>query len=217
MNHSDYVYRVNKLSRNKDKPATLMSRDELILLHMDLAVGMAYKFKGYNCDYDDLVSVASVGLIEAADTYATGEHHFRKVAYFKIKTELCKYVLANNGSVSLPNSKYTSSMFFGDNQPEDVYHLIIKGAKNKTKPGLSDENEYMAYNGFKSIDTRMDLEKLELALNGLDKNARAFIENKYFTDEPLTAKELGAKIGVHAKSMGHIGKRAIHKLQEIML
>lgn len=188
-------------------------RDNLITQYTPLARSMAFNFKGYKVDIDDLISSAMEGLIKSTNAYDEKRGSFPFFASYYIKRELCKHVMANNWIMRIPDSNYARGAFFGNKEsPDDVKDVISEarggyaGDVYVIDPECNSNFEY-------EVDTHIDAMKIHDVLSKLDKNARAFIEGKFFTDEPLTNRELAANLGVNHKSIGHIGARAINRLR----
>ncbi|MFE7763883.1 sigma-70 family RNA polymerase sigma factor [Streptomyces sp. NPDC057438] len=101
--HLDALLRAISDQRPGPQPAAL--RDQVIRLLVPLARRVARRFQGHGEDFDDLVQVASLGLVKAVDGYDPARGHaFLSYAIPTITGELRRHLRDRTCAVRLPRS-----------------------------------------------------------------------------------------------------------------
>lgn len=94
-------------------------RDRLVLSHLKLAMKLASGFRKYQHDFDELMSVAITGLLDAVGKYKLGTKgddnraaRFSTYASYHVKAALHSFVLANHGPARLGTTSQSKRAFF---------------------------------------------------------------------------------------------------------
>jgi len=91
----------------------LGARDALIRAHMSLAVALAHRYKGYGVDPGDLVGVANIGLVRAAESFDPDEGaRFATYAHTRIRGELSAHCLGALSVVRTVTSRSDRVLFY---------------------------------------------------------------------------------------------------------
>lgn len=173
--------------------------DVLISHNLRLVVYIAKKFDGCGTGIEDLISIGTIGLIKAINTYKT-DRGIKLATYASrcIENEILMYIRKNaphKGDISIDEPLNTDW----------------------------DGNELLLSDVLESNDEPVgrDLERLEdektvrEAVAGLDKREREIIEMRYGLTgrRELTQKEVADKLGISQSYISRLEKRIIERLR----
>lgn len=94
---------------NNDKDAF----DKIVVAHLDLVHGFAYKMRGYGLNHEELVSEGILGLIRAAEKYDPDiGFRFSTYAIWHVRATIQKYILNNWSIVKTGTTGNQRKLFF---------------------------------------------------------------------------------------------------------
>jgi len=208
----------------KYKNGNEKSKEIIIKSNLKLAVYFAKKYKNVNqlIDFDDLISEANIGLIQAIEMYDINkEVQFSYYASFWIKKALIDFITSNNLV----------------KQPQNNYPQIEKKIKELEQVLESEINDsILMYNSlFTShqidnyfnkpsiVTTLIDIvdeeciEELNLSkyFNNLNNNERLIIEQFYGINQPkLEYKEIAKQLNLSTRRIYQIKNNALKKIKK---
>lgn len=181
---------------NGDKSA----RQKLIEHNLRLVAHISKKYNSAASDSDDLISVGTIGLIKAVDTFRPEKgHKLSSYAAICIQNEILMHL----------RSGKKNSLDISMNEPIDtdrhgnVLTLMDIIAVDDT---ISDD-----------IDLSIKCSKLKQLINSdLDERERDIIIKRYGLDghKPLTQMEISKKIGISRSYVSRIEKRILERLRD---
>ncbi len=175
------------------------ARDELIDHNMRLVVHIVKKYSGYN-DNDELISVGSIGLIKAVNTYSAGKGtQFATYASRCIENEILMTLRASK--------KYrgTRSIFEPVSSDKDGNEITLMDL-------LEDDSDVIG-----EVENAIVREKLgQVVKAALDKREYEIIRMRYGLDDmpAHTQLQVAEKFGISRSYISRIEKKAIGKLRE---
>lgn len=186
----------------KMKNGDLGARSELIERNMRLVAHIAKKYQNAEEDMDDLISIGSIGLIKAVDTYK--EDYGSRLATYAarcIDNELLMYFRGKKKSskeVSLYEPIGTDKE---GNQIRLVDVVVSEDADVVEK--LEESRNIKRLN-----------ELIPKALNGRE---LFILINRYglYNKEVMTQREIARKLGISRSYVSRIEKRAVEKLRKV--
>lgn len=174
------------------------AREKLIIHNLRLVAHIAKKYENCGVGQDDLISVGTIGLIKAIDSYALDKG--KKLATYAsrcIENEILMYLRSNKKNIQ------TLSIF--DSIGEDV-----DGSEIRLVDVISaEEIDYDEH-----LDTKKNLSLLRKFLPILDDFEYQVISLRYGLDgkEEMTQKEIGKMYNISRSYVSRIEKRALSKL-----
>ena len=187
-----------ELSQNGDVEA----RNKLIEHNLRLVVFLAKKYDNTNTDLEDLVSIGTIGLIKAVNTYRL-DKNIKLATYASrcIDNEILMY-LRKNKRVRSEVSFEDSLSYDGEGNELHLEDVLGTEADIVTK-GLDDE-----------IDKSMMLEEIE-KLNLRDKE---IIELRYGLNgkKEMTQIDVATLLGISQSYISRIEKKVIKRLKSII-
>lgn len=177
------------------------ARTELIMRNVRLVVKLAVPYQGRGIEADDLISIGSIGLIKAADTF-NPDAGFRFSTYAsrcilnEILMELRRLKKVGPTPISLDAVMYESS---------DGSRLEYNGIL-RTDPDLVSQ----------AIEQEADSAMLGECLGRLQGRQRDIIDMRYGA-HPRTQREISEQLGISQSYISRIEKRAVGQLQESMM
>lgn len=175
------------------------ARDKLIDHNMRLVVHIVKKYSGYN-DNDELISVGSIGLIKAVNTFSAGRGtQFATYASKCIENEILMTLRASK--------KYrgTRSLFEPVSSDKDGNEITLMDL-------LEDDADVMD-----EVENSLIKERLgKVVKNALDKREYEIIRLRYGLDDTPahTQLQVAEKFGISRSYISRIEKKAIGKLRE---
>ena len=188
-----------KLLEKNDPDARLV----LIERNLRLVAHIAKKYAGPMTSQDDLISIGTIGLIKAVNTY-TSKKSTRLATYAAkcIENEILMSIRASKRikqevSLSLPigTDKDGNEISFNDILGTDTDEIID------------------------SINLKIQVGKLHHAINTvLTDREKKVVISRYGLDgnEPVPQREIAAQLGISRSYVSRIEKRALEKLKEYL-
>lgn len=180
--------------------ATEAIRTVLIERNLRLVVYIARKFENTGVGVEDLISIGSIGLIKAVNTFDP-EKKIKLATYASrcIENEILMYLRRNN--------KTRSEMSFDEplNIDWDGNELLLSDV-------LGTEGDII----YKSIEEDVDRKLLRLALEKLSKREQKIMELRFgLKDDPeLTQKEVADLLGISQSYISRLEKRIIKRIRK---
>ena len=186
------------LSKQGDEYA----RNKLIEHNLRLVVFLAKKYENTNVDLEDLVSIGSIGLIKAINTFR-GNKNIKLATYASrcIDNEILMYLRKNKKTKSEVSIDQALTLDAEGNE----LHLedIIGTEKNTIEQEI--ENDY---------DKQIMIKEI-LSLKPRDREIMILRYGLLGTDE-FTQKEVAEKLGISQSYISRIEKKVIKKLKNIL-
>ena len=175
------------------------ARSVLVEHNLRLVVYIAKRFENVESDIEDLISIGTIGLIKAVNTYRA-DKNIKLATYASrcIENEILMYVRKNAGkkceiSIDEPLSN--------DNDGNELLLSDVLG---------SDEEIY------KDLEADEDKKTIKNALMGLSKRERQIITLRFGLDgsnKELTQKEVADLLGISQSYISRLEKRIISRLK----
>ncbi|MCD8367916.1 MAG: RNA polymerase sporulation sigma factor SigK [Clostridiales bacterium] len=178
------------------------ARNQLIEHNLRLVAHIVKKYYNQTGDTDDLVSIGTIGLIKAVNTYRP-EKQIRLATYAArcIENEILMHlrkVRRQAGEVSL----------------NDVLEQDEEGGGLSLMDVLKVDDTVL-----EDLDTRESCVRVREAVQVcLGERERLVITRRYGLDgqKPLTQREIAAQLGISRSYVSRIEKKALHQLQDYM-
>ena len=202
-------------------PAPLSSEEETLLLtHLDddvlearqtliehnlrLVVYIAKKFDNTGVGVEDLISIGTIGLIKAINTFKS-DKNIKLATYASrcIENEILMHLRRNS------RIKTEVSIDEPLNVDWDGNELLLSDI-------LGTEEDLV----YKDIEDEVDLNLLEQAMDILSDRERTIIELRYgigHDDEEMTQKEVAALLGISQSYISRLEKKIIRRLRKEMI
>ncbi|MBE5760471.1 MAG: sigma-70 family RNA polymerase sigma factor [Clostridiales bacterium] len=185
-----------KRMSNGDKEA----RDKLIEHNMRLVVHVVKKFSTSRVEQDDLISIGSIGLIKAVNTYKYG-HETRLATYAArcVENEVLMYLRSIK---KLEKEVSLDEPVGSDNDGNELTNMDILG----TDP------DAVVY----EVSDKIELKKILDAVNDTLNERERIVFNLRFGisgNEPLPQREVAKMLGISRSYVSRIEKKAIEKLR----
>ena len=191
-------YLINKLEAGEGAVRTV-----LIERNLRLVVYIARKFENTGVDIEDLISIGTIGLIKAVNSFDPGKK-IKLATYASrcIENEILMYLRRNN--------KTRLEVSFDEplNTDWDGNELLFSDV-------LGTENDLT----YKSLEEEIDKKLLFLALQKLNKRERKIMELRYGLNNNTekTQKEVADLLGISQSYISRLEKRIIFRLRREML
>ncbi len=190
---------LTKRSANGDKKA----RDKLIEHNLRLVAYIVNKHYGESRDTEDLISIGTIGLIRAAETFDPEKDiTFSTYASTCIQNQIKMYFRKNKHRV---NEVYI-------NDPIDT----DKNGNELTLADIFSDNTCVD----EEVELKINMQKLYRFVNeALDERERDIIVKRYGLSvdrkaaRPLTQREVADKMGISRSYVSRIEKKALEKLK----
>ena len=202
-------------------PAPLSSEEEnLLLTHLDddvlearqtliehnlrLVVYIAKKFDNTGVGVEDLISIGTIGLIKATNTFKS-DKNIKLATYASrcIENEILMHLRRNS------RIKTEVSIDEPLNVDWDGNELLLSDI-------LGTEEDLV----YKDIEDEVDLNLLEQAMDILSDRERTIIELRYgigHDDEEMTQKEVADLLGISQSYISRLEKKIIRRLRKEMI
>ncbi|WP_033166592.1 RNA polymerase sporulation sigma factor SigK [Clostridium sp. KNHs205] len=177
------------------------ARDILIERNLRLVAHIVKKYNSADREIDDLISIGTIGLIKAIDTFDP-DKGIRLATYASrcIDNELLMMLRS------------------GKRQAKEVYlYEPIGSDKEGHEINLLDIIESSESDIIEDIELQGNVKRLyELVNKVLNKRERQIIEMRYGlnSQEEITQREIASKIGISRSYVSRIEKKALKKLRE---
>ena len=178
----------------------LAARDELIRHNLRLVAHIAKKFEGTSEEQDDLISIGTIGLIKGINTFKPDKKV--KLATYAarcVENEILMHLRAQK------KHKCEVSL----NEPIGTDH---DGNQISLRDVLGTEGAMVA----ETVEQSCEYQHLLQKLHCLTEREKLVLELRYGLngDEPITQKEVGARLKVSRSYVSRIEKKALEKLTE---
>ena len=193
---------LNDLS-NPDKRAA--ARKILIEHNLRLVVYIARKFENTGIPIDDLVSIGSIGLIKAINTFNT-DKNIKLATYASrcIENEILMYLRKNNGKQTEVSIDEPLNVDWDGNE------LLLSDI-------LGTDEDVI----YRDIEDEVDRTMLRRALSVLTPRERLIIELRFGltseSGEELTQKEVADMLGISQSYISRLEKKIIKRLKREMV
>lgn len=181
----------------------LEAKNTLIVRNLRLVAHIAKKYSGTGCSSDDLISIGTIGLIKAINTYSS-----KRAARLSTYASKCienEILMCIRSDKKLKLEISLNEPIGTDKDGNEINFNDILG---------SDPDEIL--NG---IHLKMQIQSLYKALSHtLTNREKLIIIKRYgiFDEEPLTQRELAKELGISRSYVSRIEKKAIEKLKASM-
>lgn len=178
----------------------LSIRDILIERNLRLVVYIARKFENTGIGIEDLVSIGTIGLIKAVNTFDP-QKKIKLATYASrcIENEILMYLRRNN--------KTRSEVSFDEplNIDWDGNELLLSDV-------LGTENDIIS----KPIEEQVDRQLLHLAMGRLTNREKVIMELRFGLDNGVekTQKEVADRLGISQSYISRLEKRIIRRLRK---
>ena len=178
----------------------LDARDELIRHNLRLVAHIAKQFEGTSEQQDDLISIGTIGLIKGINTFKPDKKV--KLATYAarcVENEILMHLRAQK------KHKCEVSL----NEPIGTDH---DGNQISLRDVLGTEGDMVA----ETVEQSCEYQHLLQKLHCLTEREKLVLELRYGLngDEPITQKEVGARLKVSRSYVSRIEKKALEKLTE---
>lgn len=191
-------YLINKLEAGEGAVRTV-----LIERNLRLVVYIARKFENTGVDIEDLISIGTIGLIKAVNSFDPGKK-IKLATYASrcIENEILMYLRRNNKTRLEVSFDEPLSIDWDGNE------LLFSDV-------LGTENDLT----YKSLEEEIDKKLLFLALQKLNKRERKIMELRYGLNNNTekTQKEVADLLGISQSYISRLEKRIIFRLRREML
>ena len=178
---------------------SLEGRDKLVEHNLRLVVYIAKKFENTGINIEDLVSIGTIGLIKAINTFKL-DKNIKLATYASrcIENEILMYIR------KISNTRVEVSIDEPLNVDWDGNELLLSDVLGSDENSVSYEIE--------QYEERMIIRK---AVAALDPREREIIEMRYglFGKEELTQKEVAEKLGISQSYISRLEKKIIARLK----
>lgn len=182
----------------KIREGDIEARNKLVEHNLRLVAHIIKKYYSNMKDQDDLISIGTIGLIKAADTfnYEKGTR-FATYASRCIENEILMYF---RGKKKTAQDVYISDSIDTDREGNSITLMDIVAQEDD----IADD-----------IDTKIKSEQLYgFISNALDEREKEIIAMRYglYGKMPLTQREVAKKLGISRSYVSRIEKKALEKL-----
>lgn len=176
------------------------ARSMLVEHNLRLVVYIAKKFENIDADIEDLISIGTIGLIKAVNTYRT-DKNIKLATYASrcIENEILMYIRKNQGK------KCEISIDEPLRNDFDGNELLLSDIL-----GGDEESVY------RELEADEDKKSIKDALMGLSKRERQIITLRFGLNESnkeLTQKEVADLLGISQSYISRLEKRIISRLK----
>ncbi len=180
------------------------AKKTLIERNLRLVVYIARKFENTSVGIEDLISIGTIGLIKAINTFRS-DKQIKLATYASrcIENEILMFLRKNSGN------KNEFSLDEPLNVDYDGNELLLSDV-------LGTENDYV----YKSIEESEDRKMIRHALLGLNERDRTIIELRYGINRngrELTQKEVADVMGISQSYISRLEKKIIIQLKDFLL
>ena len=174
------------------------ARSKLIEHNLRLVAHIVKKYDNSTYDSDDLISIGTIGLVKAIDSYKMNKKvKLTTYAARCIENEILMHLRSNKKHLN--NVSLNDSIGF-DKDGNQINLIDVIKVENK------DINE--------ELNTKDNLELLYKFINKLTKREKEIIIRRYglFNNKEMTQKEIAKKMKISRSYVSRIEKRAVSKI-----
>lgn len=196
LDEKEEKYYLEKLSEGDQ-----LSKNILVERNLRLVAHIVKKYSSIGKDMDDLISIGTVGLIKAIDSFDTSKG-----------TRLATYAarcIENEILMLIRNTKKTK----GEVYLQDPIGIDKEGNEISLMDILSSEEDSVIEIVQNKIQVKKLYEKIE---SSLSERERIIIKDRYGLKDgkPKTQREIAKKLGISRSYVSRIEKRALNKLNK---
>ena len=188
------------LLQEGDEQQKKLARDTLIVRNLRLVAHIAKKYQNVDEDMEDLISIGTIGLIKAIESFDSSKGKLSTYASRCIDNELLmllRFKKKTSREISLYDPIGT------DKEGNEISLLDVTG---------SEQSDVLT-----KVEDAQHLEKLpSLIEERLNDRERLIIVLRYglLSGEEMTQRSIGNKLGISRSYVSRIEKRALEKLRE---
>jgi RNA polymerase sporulation-specific sigma factor len=178
------------------------AKDELIEHNLRLVVFLAKKYENTNVDLEDLVSIGTIGLIKAINTYKS-DKNIKLATYASrcIDNEILMYLRKNKrrrGEVSF----------------EESLSFDVDGNELHLEDVLGTDPDIVT----KDLEFEVEKEMLLKEIDKLDERDKRIMVLRYGLDgsEEMTQKDVAEMLGISQSYISRIEKKVIRRLKVVV-
>lgn len=178
------------------------ARNELVEHNLRLVAHIVKKYYAVSGEQDDLISIGTIGLIKAVETYNLEKKtKFATYASRCIENEILMYFRARRKTA-------------GDVSLEDPLDTDRDGNSLTLMELVSDEEDIIT-----RLDLTLKAEKLREVFWVLEGREQRVLRLRYGLDNrpPMTQREVARKLGISRSYVSRLEKHAIERLREEMV
>lgn len=227
MNLESYVAKAKEANHLTSEEESNASINQLVEAHLMLAVKVAFKYKHFNVDVDDLIQAANEGLFKAAKKFEHGKARFSTIAYKYCVYECCEFLMRNTGVVPVGTSSKNKKIFLNaegktdeqlakDNNETVDYVSFIGLLKYGMRSDSSDDNLHRMIGYDDKLADEEAICKIKGCISKLSDTEQVVMTKRYLEDNDLTLNDIGKDFGVTGSRVFQIEKSAIKKLREMI-
>ena len=189
-----------RLLREGSSKEAAAAKEVLIERNLRLVAHIAKKYQNVEEDMEDLISIGTIGLIKAVDTFDAGKGRLATYACRCIDNELLMMLRARK-KISKEVSLYEP--IGTDKEGNEINLLdVIEGEQTDVVDRLTLEENLSKMRGF-----------LDCCLTGRERII-LFLRYGLGDGREWTQSEIGKKLGISRSYVSRIEKKALQKLQE---
>jgi len=179
---------------------SLTARDKLIERNLRLVVYIARRFENTGTNIEDLISIGSIGLIKAIETFNT-EKKIKLATYASrcIENEILMHLRKT--------SKLKSEVSFDEplNSDADGNELLLSDILGTEEDIISED-----------VEKKIERQFMFSAIDLLDKREKYIMECRFGLNgkEEMTQKEVADLLGISQSYISRLEKKIIHDLRE---
>ncbi len=186
------------------KEGDLEAREVLINRNLRLVAHVAKKYQGTDYEMEDLLSVGTIGLIKAVNT-------FKSEKGSRLATYAAKCVENEILMLFRANKKYSKEV--------SIYEPIGTDKDGETV-SLMDILELEGKEALEQVILNQDIRNLHESINNiLNETEKTVIRMRYglFESKEYTQREVAKVLGISRSYVSRIEKKALEKLKEALL
>lgn len=190
----NYYYKEMKLG-------STLARKKIIEHNMRLVVRIALKYQNTSYEFEDLLSIGTIGLIKSVDTFDMAKSKFSIYAGICIENEILLYI---RRQASYRNIISLNSVLYNDSDRGETLEDILFDEEQDTL------SKYLFNEQVGAIR--------EFVFN-LNERDREIIKLRYGFggNEPITQEEVAREFGIARTTVSMLEKRTIKRLREYLL
>lgn len=190
------------------------ARNELVMLNIRLVYKLANQFAKYtSMPKDDLISVGTVGLIEAANRFNPGKSKFSTYATHWIRKEMIQGYREARSITYIP--PYVFVLMSKQKKGEQITELEAKKLR-QAETALRKQEHFVS----RSIETKKEfefdqVEYVRESLKKLDERTQSIIKHRFgmINGEEWTHREIAEMFGISKQRICQIIDRTLFVLQ----
>lgn len=183
------------------KDGSIEARKCLIERNLRLVPGIANKYASNYAEFEDLVSIGTIGLIKSIDTFSIERNIlFSSYAYHCIENEMLMWLRYENNKY---NKNISLSTSIGEDEEQTIEDI------------LEDKQQDLCFDSIKN-EQKEFIEKFLLSLKERD---RKIMEMRYgfYGQEPMTQQEIADVYGITKSCISKVDRKNLKKLRNELL